>query len=211
MNSHIVDLWFPILGRTLPSDHGYPLYGALSGECPELHGSPWWGLHTVPGTLRGDGSIVLSSRPSLGLRLAAERIGTVLKLAGRKLDVDGHSIRLAPPSVQPLQPSTAVSARIVTIKGFMEPKPFENAVERQLQESGIDALIEVGPRKVVQVRENTVVGFSVRLTDITARESLEIQCEGIGGRRRFGCGVFNPSGNPLTDQRRTGEAGEAAR
>lgn len=200
MSSHIVDLWFPTLGRTLPSDHGYPVYGALCNECPELHGSSWWGLHTVSGTLRGDGSLVLPDRSSLGLRLPADRIGTVLTLAGRKINVDGHSIRLAPPRVEPLQPAAAVSARIVTIKGFMEPEPFESAVERQLEELEIEGSIQVGPRKVVQVREHTIVGFSVRIFDITPEQSLRLQREGIGGRRRFGCGLFNPSEHPLTPE-----------
>ncbi len=33
----MVDLCFPVLGQTLPSDHGYALYAALSRVLPALH------------------------------------------------------------------------------------------------------------------------------------------------------------------------------
>lgn len=108
-----------------------------------------------------------------------------------------QSIRLGAPTVMPLRPSAAVSARIVTIKGFMEPESFESAADRQLRTLNIDASICVGNRKVFRVRERTVVGFSVTLTKLTPQDSLKVQGEGLGGRRRFGCGLFHPSPGPV--------------
>ena len=203
MTSPIVDLWFPVLGETLPSDHGYLLYSALCEECPELHGASWWGLHTIPGTVRGDGRILLQDRPSMGLRLPADRIGTVLSLAGKKLRVGNQSIRCAPPTVRPLESASAVSARIVCIKGFMEPEEFEGAIRRQLNGFGVDCPVQIGPRKVLQIRQHTVVGFSVRISEVDPDQSLELQRQGLGGRRRFGCGMFSPSKHPLLPERQS--------
>jgi hypothetical protein len=62
----MVDLWFPLVGRTLPSDHGYGLYGALCRMVPELHEATDWGLHTLRGQPLGPGVIGLSRNPQLG-------------------------------------------------------------------------------------------------------------------------------------------------
>jgi CRISPR-associated protein Cas6 len=210
MNAPIVDLWFPVLGAALPADHGFSVYGALCRQLPALHEARWWSLHTVPGTRSGQGDIRLRKRSLLGLRLPADRIGHVLPLAGHSLDVGGHRIRLAAPTVRALQPEPALAARLVTIKGFQGFGPFAEAVARQVHALGIRAEIQVGGRNVITIHSRTVVGFSVRLSDLNAWESLRLQQDGLGGRRRFGCGVFTPSGEPLLPDRRPQEASAEA-
>lgn len=202
MTSSVVDLWYPVFGRSLPSDHGYSLYGALSKELPELHGAPWWGLHTIRGTPDGNGDILLPPRPSLGIRLPVDQIKTVLSLAGRSVDVASHTIRLGPPTLRALEPSEAVSARMVTIKGFLEPEPFREAVNRQLESLKAYGEAEVGERKVVRVGRHTVVGFAVRVSGLESAASTKLQESGVGGRRRFGCGLFRPSKRKLSQDRR---------
>jgi CRISPR-associated protein Cas6 len=188
-----VDLWFPILGTTLPSDHGYALYSALSRQVPQLHGAAWWALHTVRGAKAAPGFIALSRAPRLGLRLESEHIPLVLPLAGRLLDVAGTRIRLGSPSVEGLSPHPALSARMVTIKPFVEPDPFRIAVEKQIKELGLVAAMSVGARKVLEVNGRTIVGFSVRVAGLDGPASLLLQDEGLGGRRHMGCGVFRRS------------------
>ncbi|WP_083764934.1 type I-MYXAN CRISPR-associated protein Cas6/Cmx6 [Geotalea uraniireducens] len=36
MDTQVIDLAFPVQGKTVPVDHGYALYGALSRICPHL-------------------------------------------------------------------------------------------------------------------------------------------------------------------------------
>lgn len=195
-----VDLWYPAVGSSVPSDHGYAVYSALCRILPILHGKPWWGLHTFHGQRDGEGRLLLSRRPELGLRLPAERIVDVLPLAGERLEVEGHGLQLGAPRVQPLVPAGALSARIVTIKGFMEPGPFSEAVRRQLAALAISAEVDVGPRKVVRAGSHRVVGFTLRLEGLTPPASLVLQECGLGGRRRFGCGLFRPSLHPLVSR-----------
>ena len=64
----MIDLWFPVTGQTLPSDHGYPMYGALCRVVPELHEAADWGLHTLRGRPMGPGIIGLPPGSRLGLR-----------------------------------------------------------------------------------------------------------------------------------------------
>jgi CRISPR-associated protein Cas6 len=195
-----VDLWFPISGRTLPSDHGYAMYGALARALPDLHDAHDWALHTLRGKALGPGLISLSSAPRLGLRLPAERIPLVLRLCGKTLEVRGHFITLGSPTVMPLTPQEALSARLVTIKSFTEPAPFVEAVRRQLAELGsqcADGSVTLGGRKIVTIGGRRVVGFSVRVSGLSDEASLALQEHGIGGRRKMGCGVFRKSEHQL--------------
>ena len=196
----MVDLWFPLVGRTLPSDHGYGLYGALCRVAPELHEATDWGLHTLRGQPLGPGLIGLSRNPQLGLRLPADRIPLALRISGRRLDVCGHFVTAGAPTVTPLVASSALSARIVTIKSFMDPGPFAEAAHRQLVEIDAtlgDAKVTLGARKVITISGRRVVGFSVRIAGLSDEGSLLLQEHGIGGRRRMGCGVFRKSEHEL--------------
>jgi CRISPR-associated protein Cas6 len=201
----MIELQFPVLGQSLPADHGYLLYSALSGMLPLLHGD---GEHIAVGPISGEwtgnGVLTLSSRWSrLRLRLPAEQIASVLPLAGKALDVGGHRIRLGVPTVQPLVPAPALAAKMVTIKGFMEPEEFLAAAQRQLDELGIRGKLGIPVfqngahsdeprRKVMRIREKKVIGFALQAAELTAEESLLLQEHGLGGRRKMGCGFFGP-------------------
>src|SRR4051794_20429177 len=105
----MINLYFPVLGATLPSDHGYALYGALARLLPLLHepDAPIL-IGPVGGDYSGDGALRLDPRRScLRLRLPAEQIAAVLPLAGKSLDVAGHRLRLRVPRVQSLVPAPA--------------------------------------------------------------------------------------------------------
>jgi CRISPR-associated protein Cas6 len=198
----MVDLWFPAVGRTLPSDHGYALYGALCSVLPALHQADWWALHTVRGARVLAGTITLSRMPRIGIRVMTTQIAAVLPLSGRRIDVAGHGIGLGPPTVEALAPSATLSTRIATIKPFMEPEPFSHAAQKQLAEMGVSGTVSLGARKIVRIDGRNVVGFSVRVAGLSPESSLRLQEQGIGGRRHMGCGVFRRSERDLAaDQR----------
>lgn len=91
-----------------------------------------------------------------------------------------------------LHPRASLYSRLVTIKGFMEPQGFLKAVKRQLEKIGVEAEIKVGERRTLRVKDKQVVGFEVAATDLDAEDSIHLQEDGLGGRRRMGCGVFVP-------------------
>lgn len=188
-----VELRFPVLGTTLSSDHGYALFSAISRLIPEAHGADWLAVETVPGTARGDGAIYLNSRARLKMRLPQDRLAMMMKLAGRRLDVDGNHIRLGVPQIFMLKPSADLYARCVTIKKFTEPEPFLDAVARKLDELGLKGEPELGPRRAFRVGNHTIVGFGLSLHDLSDEGSIVLQERGLGGRRHFGCGIFIPT------------------
>ncbi len=213
----MVDLEFPVLGSTLPTDYAYALYASLSHPLKELHAENN-GIQIGPvfGRQLGDGQLQLDPRCSrLRLRLPAESIPMVLPLAGKSLDIGGHKVRLGVPQVRALVPAPSLIARLVTIKksnrhdedgtkSCMEPTAFLEAVRRQLDKLGIRGeaaipLRQKGPRAreprrlVLRVHGKRVVGFAVQVTGLTAEESIKLQEVGLGGKRKMGCGFFVPS------------------
>jgi CRISPR-associated protein Cas6 len=49
-----------------------------------------------------------------------------------------------------------------------------------------------GKRRTLRIKDKEVVGYEVKLEGLTVAESLNIQEQGLGGRRHMGCGVFVP-------------------
>ena len=199
-----IDLLFPVIGNQVPADHAYPLYSALVGILPALHnGELRPAIASISGQYVGDGLQTLNDRSCLRIRLASDQIAAVLPLAGKALVIAEHRVRLGVPRVMALTPAPALFARLVTIKGFTEPGPFLEAARRQLAELTIAGepgipLITTGPRAgqprrlIIRIKDKRVVGFSLQVTALTADESITLQEQGLGGRRRMGCGFFMP-------------------
>src|SRR5262245_14136286 len=130
----VVELHFPVLGNTLPTDHGYGLYSAISRLLPTLHTREYPILiGPIRGSYTGNGQLDLDTHKSrLRLRLPADAIPAVLPLAGKSIEVNDQCLRIGVPQVLSLLPAPNLIARLVTIKGFTEPAGFLDAVRRQL-------------------------------------------------------------------------------
>lgn len=187
-----VDLSFRVQGSSIPRDHGYTLLSAISWVLPDVHSNPKLGILPISGLPAQKGMTAITERSRLVIRLPSEVISVILPLAGKKLDLDGHKIMLGIPQVFMLKPKSALHSRIVTIKGFMEPEPFKEAITRQLETLNIKGRFELGPRRVLHIKDKTVVGFALAVHELAVDESLTLQEQGIGGRRRMGCGIFLP-------------------
>lgn len=208
----VIDLAFHVLGSAIPADHGFLLFSAVSEAIPSLHASEGVGIHSIAGRLSGDRRLSLTDHSRLTLRLPAERITEVLPLAGHALQIGEHTVRVGVPTPMALVPAPHLYCRVVTIKGFLEPEGFLGAVQRQLCALEIAATPSLvaqphiaernaeraggtrSPflRRTLRIHDKEVVGFAVRVEELTAEESVRLQETGLGGRRRFGCGLFIP-------------------
>lgn len=189
-----VDLAFRLNGSAVPVDHGYALYAALSRIVPEIHETKIIGVQPIRGIYSGNGKLQLSDSSRLVLRLPDEDIRSYLKLAGKRLDVDEHPLSIGVPEVRMLLPVARLRAHLVTIKGFLKEKEFLEAAKRQLQNLNVTCEVLLGQRRTFRVKEKQVVGFEVTMTGLTAKDSVSLQENGLGGRRKMGCGVFVPGG-----------------
>ncbi len=169
----LIELQFPVLGTTLPADHGYALYGAMSRVVPSIHTDKLpLRIGPIRGSYVGDGKLQLEPRGSLlRVRVRPDDLPLLLPLAGKRLDLGGHSVRLGVPHVSALVPAPNLIARMVVIKAsspkidpadkksrdrqktkrYQEPAEFLEAVRHELARKGIGAeadlpLHEDGPR-----------------------------------------------------------------
>jgi CRISPR-associated protein Cas6 len=194
------ELRYPLIGKSLPADHGYRLYGAMSRIVPMIHEQNGWRMATISGTPNDRGEIVLKPYSRLRIRTKWEQIPLFLQLVQKLLKVDNHSLVLEPPEIHPICPSRTLKARLVVIKGFQEPESFIGAVKYHLQKLGINdskAYIPTNDlgepdRKVLKVHQHKVVGFSVVVTELNAIDSIALQINGCGGKPKMGCGFFSP-------------------
>jgi len=90
------DVAFPVTGTTIPLDHGYALYAALSHRLPALHDQRGWAVHPIRGQRAEPGILALlprgAGRSAVKLRLPVESLPQVLSLVGRTLDLHGESL-----------------------------------------------------------------------------------------------------------------------
>ena len=188
----IVDLTFRLQGSSIPVDHGYSLYAALSRLVPEIHGAKEIGVQPIRGIYGGDGMLHLADFSRFVLRLPDDQIKSYLKFAGKALDVEGHPIRLGIPNARALRPAANLRARLVTIKGFMEETSFLEAAKRQLQSQGIAGEVLIRKRRTLRVKEKQVVGFEVDVASLYAEESLALQETGSVVDGGWGVGYSCP-------------------
>jgi CRISPR-associated protein Cas6 len=208
----VLDVGFRLLGDQVPVDHSYALYAAICNLLPALHGDKKVGIHPINGRLIGGRMLGIGERSRLTLRVEADRIKDVLPLAGKTLDVGGHKLQVGVPDLRVLMPAARLYSRLVIIKGFTEAEGFLAAARRQLGEAAIKghaSLVDTSAaaaanegrscgtnstvlRRTLRIRDKTIVGFAMRVKDLTDDDSIRLQEVGIGGRRRFGCGVFTP-------------------
>jgi CRISPR-associated protein Cas6 len=200
LNMSYVELSFGVIGETLPADHGYGLYSAIAHRCPEIHELDGVSIQTIPGKPDEKGKISLHRQSRFRVRLPydSQIISLFLPLAGQQLKIGNHEIQLGIPQIAPIQPATTLRSRLVTIKKFQEPKPFLEAVQRQLATLEIEATAEIPPnrkgeldRKTIKIKTYSVVGFGVYITDLNEQDSMKLQIYGLGGKHRMGCGIFN--------------------
>ncbi len=197
-SSSPVDVCFTVKGTSIPLDHGYALLGAIARRVPAIHERTTWGVHAIPGRRRAPGRLELDGRSMLRLRLPARDIAETLPLIGAALDLAGEQLEVGSMRVSPLVPAARLWARVVTIKGFMDEAGLRDAVRRQL--AALPALgqdperieLDVGGRRVIRIKDQSVVGFRVRLAGLDSEASLVVQTHGIGGRRHMGAGLFIP-------------------
>lgn len=191
---------------TIPADHGYLLYAALSRKLPYLHESLEIAIHPIRGRLVGERKMALCDFSRVVLRADVEEIRHLMPLSGARIEVAGTSLCLGVPELQQLAPAAELRSRIVVIKlpndvlapmtdGKRDPVPqaaFEHAVRKQLADREVvPSEVLLGDRRTMGIKGQQIVGYEVLLTGLRPEASIRLQEQGLGGRRRMGAGLFS--------------------
>jgi CRISPR-associated protein Cas6 len=200
-----LELVFPVIGTTLPTDHSYPLYAALSVIVPAFHAAEaQLRFAPISGVGQSDGTLKVGPHSCLRVRLPDDSIRFALPLAGKQLDIAGSRVRLGVPSVRTLVAAPAVVARLVTFKNADTPEQFLTIARAKLSELDITGEPSLPihlngdragepKRRVVRIKGAAIVGYSLLVSELTAADALTLQEHGLGGRTQLGCGFFVPA------------------
>jgi CRISPR-associated protein Cas6 len=209
VSERIMNMWeiqFALRGKTLPADHGYALYSAIKKTVLEEQDlPPEVLLCSVPGIPDKDGMIYLNHSSRLRLRCPAEQSRHWYRLLQNQvLDIRGHLIRLVQPRLTLPQPSEILKARLVTFKletiaHHDVPRYFLESCQKALEQLDIKAQIFIDSnangdlaRRAIKVKNKHIVGYGVVVEGLNEDDSIKLQCQGLGGRKHFGCGWFYP-------------------
>lgn len=194
-----VDLAFTLTGlKSIPADHGYALYGALSRRLPALHGNSRIGIHSIAGRQIGNRQLSLQPWSRLSFRVPDDQMTELLSLSGQSIEIGGASVCVGVPEVHALQPSTVLRSRLVTIKiagtnaNKVDAEKFATSARKQLDRLEISpqATLQLGKRRTARIKQQEIVGYEVLVAGLLPEESIKLQEVGLGGRRLMGCGVL---------------------
>jgi CRISPR-associated protein Cas6 len=200
-----LELVFPVFGTTLPTDHAYLLYGALSAIVPKFHDEDSrFRFAPITGIGIRDGHLQIADHSSLRVRLPDIDVRLALLLAGKRLALGRSAVRLGVPSLRTLVGAPSLIARLVTFKNADAPERFLTIARVKLTEGGVSGQPKFPihadgnragepKRRVVRVRGVTIPGYSLIVSELSPLDSLRLQESGLGGRTRLGCGFFTPT------------------
>lgn len=189
--SDTVDVVFGLAGMTLPADHSFALMREVVRCLPWLQDEPEAGVHPIRSASTDYGVVLLPRRAKLVLRLPERRVADSMALAGRQLEIAGKMLRVLGGSVRQLRPWGALYAHLVTCDGDGEQRFLERVASR-LATLKTPAQPVCGRRHTLRTDEGEIVGFSLLLHALVPEHSIRLQCVGIGGSRKLGCGIFVP-------------------
>jgi len=187
----MVDLLFDVEGDTLVADYAYALYRAVADILPWLESEPGAGIHPLKGAPTDRGTLLVSRRSRLILRLPAAQAQEAERLTGSTLDVAGAPLRVGASRVRELTPFATLYARFVTT-GSGEEQAFVQDVAGLLQDLGTRCKFMCGKSRRARSGEGEIAGFGVMLHEVLLEESVALQQRGLGGGRMLGCGVLVP-------------------
>ena len=208
-----VDVIFPVAGSTLPWDHSYALFGALSRVQPLIHEDQFEvGIFPINGkNSKKNRELELTDRSSLRMRVPSVLIPDLMCFLGTTLELDGHRIRLGNPKIEPLQFTPRLFSPWVTLKDATDHGTFLQRVAEEmhrLEVHGAFSLVapkndfakDGGPglpqpfiRRTRSIKGNAIIGFALLIEELAVEAAHRLMTSGLGGRRHFGGGLFLPA------------------
>lgn len=185
------DAQFELDGRELPADHGHRLLTELLKHLPWLAETDGAGIHPIHGAHTERGTIMISRRARLWLRLPVERIDAVGLLSGQSIDLGHGPLHIGALQVRPLAPFAYQYSPFVDL-GCADEAAFLAEARRQLDALEMRCGLIAGKAHKMTTPERDIHGFSLMLHDLSLADSIRLQERGLGASRLLGCGLFVP-------------------
>lgn len=187
----VVDVVLDLEATSLPAGFEPALWQAIEKLLPWIAKEPLAGIHPVRGVRCADGSLLVSKRTKLVIRMPRSRICAASVLERAKLAIGGASVRLGQGTFRRLLPSaTLYSPRVVT--GDEEEAAFIASLARELDRLAVRGRLLCGRRTSLPREGGDVAAWSVAVHELAAEDSLVLQRNGLGLLHDLGCGILAP-------------------
>lgn len=187
----VIDVQFELRGVRVPIDHGLALFNELVRLLPWLAEVESAGIHPIHGSDSGTGYLLLNRRALLVIRAPKERLEELRGLSGKQIDVAGNPLSIGKGKTKPLTHHTPLYARLVTT-GSADERAFTQDIMHLLDELGIETRFICGKQQTITTTDGKISGYSLMLHDLPVEHAIRVQQLGLGGNRKFGCGIFIP-------------------
>lgn len=185
----MIDIVFDIEGEFVPEGYAFALWHEVVRCLPWLDAEKLAGILPLRAAESG-GNMLLPRRAKLVLRLPVELAPQARLLSGQKLDIEGSLLQVGAAREKPLKPHPTLHAQLV--ESTCGEEVFMAGIAEQLREMEVFCKMICGKRRTVKGAKRQIAGYSLVLHDLKPEGSLWIQQAGLGGGRRFGCGIFVP-------------------
>ena len=185
----MLDIAFDLKGSFVHAGYAFALWDEVVRCLPWLDAEEFAGILPLRAAASG-GNMLLPQRTKLVLRLPTKLAPQAMQLSGQELDVEGNTLRVGQARGKLLQPHPTLHAQLV--ESSSEEEMFLADMADQLREMEVACKMICGKRHAVTGAKQSIVGYSLVLHDLKPDASLQIQRAGLGGKRRFGCGIFVP-------------------
>jgi CRISPR-associated protein Cas6 len=187
--STMMEMVYDLKGGLLPSEYAFELWDELVRVLPWLETEEQAGVLPLRAS-RSGGMLLLPQRTKLVLRLPEDRVRQAQALSGQTLDVDGHALEVGMARVRSLQVSPSLHAHLVV--SAADESEFLQEVEAHLRELDIPCKWICGKRVELRSGASVITGYSLVVHELKPEGSIHLQQAGLGGERRYGCGLFVP-------------------
>lgn len=185
----MVDMVFPIEGKSIARQHAHDLQNALCTQLPWLSEDQFVGVHPLKLVHGLSDEAYLSARSRLLIRVPKSRTTELRQLEGVTLDVASHAVRLGAAHEKELVPHSTLYAYHVAAESHDEVL-FMSQVNAELQTLGIGGERVCGKAHPLGLSERAIHAFSLMVHGLAPEQSLRLQQFGVGKHRMLGCGIF---------------------
>lgn len=199
----VLDLSFAIQCKQLPLDHAWSLSQAIHAALPWFADEPIAGVHTIHVAESGNGwerpdapnqLLLPSRRTRMSLRIPKHRLADTQQLVGKTLEVDGYKLTVGEAKEKALMNASVIFARyVLSDANETEPAFLQRmaAEVRQVADFKVKKMM-CGKSYTLRTPDGDLHTRHLMVADLDNDPSVKLQQYGLGGGRKFGCGLFMP-------------------
>jgi CRISPR-associated protein Cas6 len=200
----VLDVSFAIQCKQLPLDHAWDLSQAVQQALPWFAEEVVAGVHPIHVAESGNGwerpddpnnqFLLPSRRTRLFLRIPKNRIAATQALSGKTLDVGGYAVSLRDMKEKPLTHTSVIFARYVLSSAEEDENSFLRRMVdemKRITDFKVKKML-CGKSHTLHTPQGTQHTRHLMIADLDNDPSVRLQQYGLGGGRKFGCGLFMP-------------------